>query len=149
MSKHPNLNSALLAVQKELKNPEKTAKNPFHKNSYSPLDEILETVKPVLSDNELTLRQGSLFDGLGIIVYTILTHAPSGEAIKETCAVALKPGADSQQSCSALTYGKRYAIMSLFSLVGELDDDGNQASGITKPTQDFASKFKSLKSSKD
>jgi hypothetical protein len=50
-----NLIGALLEVQRKIRNPSNTAINPFFKSKYAPLPDILNCVRPLLTENEILL----------------------------------------------------------------------------------------------
>ena len=74
---------ALLKVQQALKPITKDAENPFLKNKYTSLSTVLETIRPILTENGLVLIQRGITgtpDRLS--VESRLIHAPSGEWIR-------------------------------------------------------------------
>lgn len=119
------LAAALAKFQGEIKNPANTATNPFFKSKYAPLNDVLNTVRPILSKNGLSVVQAPSGDGQNIIVSTTLIHE-SGEWIEfpELVLKADKPTA--QGAGSAITYARRYAISAILGISSE-DDDGNNA----------------------
>jgi hypothetical protein len=120
------ITKALVKVQEKIQNPTTTAKNPFFKSKYAPLDEILAMVRPILAENGLVVLQEASGDGSFATISTILMH-DSGEYLK-TAALTLKPvKTDPQGIGSAITYGRRYALLSILGLAGEPDDDANVA----------------------
>lgn len=124
------LATALLEVQKNLPALKKTADNPFYKSKYSPLDEILPKALAVLSTNGIALVQtvGTAETGDTTLTTTLL-HT-SGEWLSDTQPLLLAK-ADPQGQGSAITYARRYALMSMLGLVAEgEDDDANIASGV-------------------
>ncbi len=114
-----------------------TDKKGAHNVTYATLKTILETVRPVLLENNIRIRQGAersflLDEGGGskgrlIPVYTDLIHSITGEqerTIIEMPVTRLDP----QATGSAITYGKRYSLLAALGLAtDEADDDGVRA----------------------
>ena len=117
---------AMAKFQGEVKNPPKTADNPFFKSKYTPLDVIIDTAKPLLDKHGLSYIQSCSGDGQNITVTTLLMHS-SGEWV-ETDPLTLKADkATAQGAGSAITYGRRYALSAALGLASDEDDDGNGA----------------------
>lgn len=115
---------ALAKFQGEVKNPANTAKNPFFKSNYAPLNDVLNTVRPILSKNGLSVVQAPSGDGENIIVTTTLIHE-SGEWIEFPQLVLKSDKATAQGAGSAITYARRYALSAILGISSEDDDDGN------------------------
>lgn len=138
-AKPKNINEALLGVQKAavLLDLPKTGFNPHHKNKYMPLDVVLGQVVPLLNNNGFILVQAPSFfsAGTGIAYGTLKTqfiYVPTNESVEHE--MLLAPGRDDPQGQgAAITYAKRYAIMSILGLTSDEDDDGNSSSRSTKP----------------
>ena len=111
----------------EVTNPENTVVNTFFKAKYSPLNEVLNTVRPILGKYGFGIFQAPSFNGTDCSVNTILTHE-SG-AFMSFPALTNKPTKqDVQGMGSTLTYLRRFALNSIAGDMGEVDDDGNAAS---------------------
>ncbi|WP_424355218.1 ERF family protein [Methanobacterium sp. MBAC-LM] len=123
-----NIAAALLEVQRKIKNPSNTAVNPFFRSKYAPLPDILNCVRPILTENGILLIQNTGSNEAGdVYVQTKLIHT-SGEVI-ETDKLLLKPEKNTAQGIgSAITYGRRYQLTALLGISSEDDDDGNIAS---------------------
>lgn len=123
-----NLITELLAVQKELqqKSLKKTAENPFHKSKYVTLNALLDMVLPVLNNHKLVLtQQVTHYEGHPSLTTSVMLNPQ--EVLESTMLLMLK-SEDPQAQGSAITYARRYSLMSLLGLVGdEEDDDGNAA----------------------
>lgn len=105
----------------------KDAKNPFFKNNYATLDNIIDEVRPILSEFGLNILQLPSGDGENIKISTLLMHE-SGEWL-ESEPLTMKPVKNDPQGLgSAITYARRYALQSFLSLNTGEDDDGNNAS---------------------
>ena len=130
-----NLATALTAFAAEVHNPKNTATNPFHKNSYAPLNDILSYVRPLLAQHSLSVSQLVHSDGDAIGVTTMLMHT-SGEYIADTA--SMQPGAEKGKSAaqvagSVITYLRRYALAAVLGIASEDDDDGNAGLRESKP----------------
>lgn len=121
--------AALAKAQAEIKNPtkDKTASipnksgGPGFKYSYADFATALDEIRPVLSKHELAFVQGTEWTGNLIMLKTRLVHA-SGEWIQGEYPVGGM--ADHRTMGSALSYARRYALLSLIGVQGEDDDDG-------------------------
>lgn len=130
------LAKAYAQFQQEVVNPSNTAKNPQFKSNYAPLDEVINTAKPVLAKYGLSVLQSTGSEGESIKVVSILMHE-SGEYIQSDeltlPAYQTKGGGvkefNAQGAGSAITYGRRYSLSAILGLASEDDDDGNHASG--------------------
>ena len=119
------LAKALAKFQGEIKDPSKSGKANYGK--YVTLDELLESIRPVLSQNGLSFLQFPGGDGQVITITTMLLHT-SGEWI-ESEPFSLKPQkSDPQGAGSAVTYGRRYSLSAILGVAWDADDDGNAAS---------------------
>ena len=110
---------------------EKDAKNPFFKSSYTTLNEVLSKIKNTLLNNDLIVIQNPQETWLE----TLIVDVETGEQIKSF--VPYVSVSDMQKLGGAITYARRYALISMFGLESE-DDDGNLATGkaIKKNNQD-------------
>ncbi|KYD28076.1 ERF family protein [Geobacillus stearothermophilus] len=121
-----NIAAALCQFQAECPAPKKTAENPHFKSKYSPLEEIISTVKPYLAKNGLSFFQSTTTEGENICVTTLLLHA-SGEFI-ESDPLKLPMGKVTAQGAgSAVTYARRYSLCAALGIAAEDDDDANAA----------------------
>lgn len=125
---------AMVKFNQQVGRIEKDASNPFLKNKYATLDQIIDAVRPILAELGMFLSQstGTGEDG-AVTVTTRLTHE-SGEWM-ETDPLTMKPSKqnDPQQVGSAITYARRYSLTSFLSLNTGEDDDANSASGVNGP----------------
>lgn len=115
-------------VQKELKAP-KGNYNSFGKYKYRSCEDILEAVKPLLSQNELALTLTDEIVGVGNRVYVKATaRLTDGEHEIQTVAYAReadsKKGMDeSQITGTASSYARKYALNGLFCIDDAKDAD--------------------------
>lgn len=122
-----NIFGSFIKFQNEFKGLKADGNNPFFKSTYITLDGILETVRPLLSKNNLGVIQNAFSDENGnMCVKTMLIHE-SGEYL-ETEVMKMKPVKDDpQQRGSCITYMKRYQLGALLGICESIDDDGNAA----------------------
>ena len=115
MSIYKKLNEFKKAVGKV----KKDANNPFHKSKYSTIESVLDTVEEPLSNVGLGFVQ--CVDDM--FLETIIYDEESSDTIKSRVPLIISKQ-DMQQLGSAITYARRYALVSMFGLEQE-DDDGN------------------------
>jgi hypothetical protein len=123
--------AALLELQeKDIENITKNAKNPHFKNTYITLNKLLEVVRPVLTSKGVLLTQTPTTTSTGEPgLWTSLTHLESGTSIDGKVPLMLEK--DNPQGLgSAITYLRRYALMSMLGLVADEDDDAQAASPV-------------------
>ncbi len=121
------LAAALLAVQKDAPALQKDALNPHFKSRYLSLESLMGQVLPVLNAHGIVLLQHPTVHEGQPALHTQLIHAESGEFVEDTMLLMMaKP--DPQGQGSAITYARRYALMSALGLVADEDDDGATAS---------------------
>jgi hypothetical protein len=126
---------SLLKAQSAMPKLEKDQENPFFKSKYVTLDQVLNKVVPVLNKNGIILSQSVSFteDATPTLI-TQLIHE-SGDKLSSEMLLQVKT-ADPQAQGSAITYARRYALVSMLGLsVGE-DDDGNAAAASNERQQE-------------
>ena len=126
-----NVATAFVKAQQAFGPALKTATNPHLKTKYANLSACVEAVVDALNMNGIALIQKTHESNPnGVTVETVLMHE-SGEYI--TSGPLFVPAAkqDPQGYGSALTYARRYSLMTACGIAPE-DDDGNAASK-TKP----------------
>ena len=124
----------MAGFQADIKQPFRDKKNPFFGSSYVPLESVVEAITDIAPKHGLSFTQWALNDENGQIgVATLLMHE-SGEFI-EYDPVFMKAEKQTAQGAGALiTYLKRYTLSAIFGITSDQDDDGNMASGNTKPS---------------
>ncbi|QDX91102.1 recombinase (plasmid) [Brevibacillus laterosporus] len=123
---------ALANFNAEVSKVAKDANNPFFKNTYATLDQIIDEVRPILQKNGLSILQLPGGDGEKVALRTLLIHQ-SGEWI-ESEPLSMKPVKNDPQSVgSAITYARRYSMAAFLSLNTGEDDDGNAATHKRAP----------------
>lgn len=120
------LATALAKAQGELRNPAFDSTNPHFKSKFASLAGVRDAITPVLVKHGLSVSQLPTNDHEGRpCVETMLMHS-SGQWISSTLAVPVAK-ADAHGAGSAITYARRYSLMAIVNVVGDEDDDGNQA----------------------
>lgn len=125
----PELFAAISKMQGEVENATKGSTNPHFKSRYADLAEVLNTVRPVMSANGLSVIQSPSFDGVKVSVTTTLCHLSGGYISGEISCVPAKH--DGQGIGAATTYLRRYALAA-FAGVAQEDDDGQSSTTIQK-----------------
>ena len=119
---------ALLEIQKEgVEGITFDSTNPHFKNRYISLGKVVETLKPILNEKGLLLSQIPVSLVGTPALQTVLYHPESDTSIEGVVPLVLDK-ATSQALGSAITYTRRYALLSMLSLVADEDDDGAAAS---------------------
>jgi hypothetical protein len=131
MADHKNIYQALDAARAEFPVIVKNRVNPHFKSKYADLQAILEAVTPALRANGLVLVQGI---DAGELITSIIQPGDNAEIFPALhCTIPLPADTDPQKFGSAITYARRYGIVTLLGLVTEDDDDANAASPEAAP----------------
>lgn len=117
--------NALIKAQKEMLTPKKGSVNPFFKNKYADLNDVLEAIVPALNNNGIVLLQPLVNIEGKNFVRTVLMHE-SGETFESLAEIFCKNQNDAQAYGSGITYARRYSLSSICG-IGSEDDDGNGA----------------------
>jgi hypothetical protein len=121
-----SLASALAAAFGEIESATKSANNPHFKSKYADLTTVIEAIKPALIAHDLYFTQRPEPTENGITIETVIGHAGGEELSLGKLFVPANKN-DAQGFGSALTYARRYALVTAFGVPVE-DDDGNAAS---------------------
>jgi len=124
------LSKAIALSQLQVENASKSSVNPHFKSKYADLAEILNTVRPIFSANNIAIVQMPSFEQGVASVETMLCHE-SGEFISSVCSAPVGKQ-DAQGVGSAITYLRRYSLAAMAGIAQE-DDDGNHA--VQQPRQ--------------
>jgi len=103
----------------------KNATNPHLKRNYADINSIIDTVEPILLDCGLIMMQPVKDDK----VYTIIIDIETEEFVESF--MQLPVITDAQKLGGAITYFRRYTLVSLLSLQA-VDYDGHEASRAPK-----------------
>lgn len=103
---------------------EKDKQNPYFKSMYMSLDNIVNTITPVLNEVGLVITHHvSNQDGKSYVITTI-ADPETAECFASSFPIN---GTDPQKVGSEISYGKRYNTSCLLNIVDSEDDDGNSA----------------------
>ena len=129
------LATALAAAQAKFPAAPKTGKNPFLKNEYATLDDIIGAVRGPLGAHGLSFVQLLGSNGEGMTLRTILLHK-SGQMLDSVVTIGAsgpEKGINALQSAGkAITYMKRYTLGAMLGVATDGDTDGNGADKATK-----------------
>lgn len=117
------ISTALVKAQKAFGPALKTHTNPAFRSKYADLSACIEAVIDALNSNGIALIQQTHDDSTGVTVETMFLHE-SGESITSGRLHVPASKQDPQGYGSALTYARRYSLMSACGIAPE-DDDGN------------------------
>lgn len=140
---------ALIKAQKSMANPSKNAKNDHFKNKYADLANVLNSCLDILNENGIYVFQPTVPGENGVLyLITKLQHV-TGEWIQSVIPINIKWFEESKvrinilhQVGGAITYYRRYALLSLLGLSAE-DNDGNE--GFVDPKNEVQSKTSTQK----
>jgi len=120
------LAAAMCKAQAEMHNPAFDSKNPHFKSSYASLASVRNTVLPVLAKHGISLIQDLVTVEDGVKCVNLLMHT-SGEWIETEGITVPVDRRNAHGMGSASTYARRFSLMALVTVVGDVDDDGNTA----------------------
>ena len=120
----------IVGSDKAVKGKSKDGKGTFDKYKYTSLDKILETIRPVMIEQGLTLHQPLEYDGAGgSYVHTVIIHAGTGHAIDSKTIIKSTEvinANSAQQFGAGVSYYRRYALLAILGLAaGEEDTDAS------------------------
>ena len=115
---------ALSKFRVQVKQPAKTAKNPYFNSKYVTLEGVMQAVDAALPGTGLAYSQLTENGDNGVSVSTLITHS-SGEWMIVGPLTLTPTKRDPQGQGSAITYAKRYQLASAFGISSDIDDDGN------------------------
>ena len=129
-----NIQSVMQQAHGMMDTVKKNSKNPFFKSNYADINIVLETINPVCETLGLVVFQAPrIIDGNDVL-YTKISLADNPSEFFEGELRLLLPSADMQKLGSAVTYARRYSLVTMFNLEQE-DDDGQSASKHPTATQ--------------
>jgi len=128
----------LFNVQANVGRLKKDKTNPHFKNSYVDVNSVLEETLPVLNEEKVLLLQPTEVKNGVNYLYTKLVDIEDGSRVEAS--MILPNGLDAQKTGSALTYYRRYMLVSILGLQA-VDDDGKAGSNPIKdnkkPTEEM------------
>ena len=121
------LAQAMLDFRVNVDSVTKDSTNPFFNSGYTSYNAVRETINPTLDMLGIVVIQAPMIlEGIDVLNTKVyMAHNPSDFICSNIR--LLMPKGDMQQLGSAISYAKRYSLVSLFGLAME-DDDGNKAS---------------------
>lgn len=127
------LAAALCKAQAVMGGALKDSANPFFKSKYADLESVWSACRQALTNNGLSVVQGTDGTDVNVGVSTRLIHV-SGQWIESTVWMTPKDGSP-QAVGSAITYARRYGLAAMTGIY-QTDDDAESAQGrIVKPMQ--------------
>ena len=130
--------TALAKAQMEMGKALKSSSNPHFKSKYADLASVMDACMPAFNAHGIAVISPTGEDVYGRFVETRFIHGESGEGL--SCRVPLLVSKNDMQGYgSAVTYGRRYGLMSLAGIAPE-DDDGNAAAAAPPKAQTSATK---------
>ena len=116
--------AALAKAQGEIEDASKTGLNPAFRSKYADLAAVRAVIREPLAKNNLAVTQFPSTNSGEVTVQTMLVHT-SGQYM--SCSLTMPCGKwDAHNIGSAITYARRYGLMSILCIASD-DDDGNAA----------------------
>jgi hypothetical protein len=131
-AKTDTLAAAMASAFAEIEGATKDKVNPHFKSKYADLGSVIDAIKPALVKHGLFFVQKCEPAEDGVCVATVLRHQ-AGEEMDLGRIFVPANKRDAQGFGSALTYARRYALMTAFGVPAE-DDDGNAATASAPRT---------------
>jgi len=126
----------------------KDAKNEHLRNKYLSLDNILHTIRPILSSNNLAIVQALA----GEYLVTALYHV-SGQYIQSEMPFSPMSGNKGtnalQELGGGITYAKRYALSAMLGISVDIDDDAQSAGSIKREQLEKQKEKKQVKTEEE
>lgn len=141
------ITTALCEVQKEIPTLGKDRAGYGYK--YLTLDNIIESVKPILCKHGIVIIQSVSEKENGIIINTRLQHI-SGEYFQDSFSLPkteMKGVNNIQALGASITYGRRYSLSAMLNIATDEDTDGtvksNQRESVSQEYQNISKMIKS------
>ena len=134
ISSKPTIWKAMMDFRGKVDQVERTSKNEFLSYKYANINNIIDTIKPVLYELGMGYVQTVQYiDGVDLLNTRIYLVDYPEEFIESNIRLIMAKE-DSQSLGSSITYNRRYALWSMFSLEVH-DDDGERATQTKTKTQ--------------
>ncbi|WP_171232202.1 ERF family protein [Ruegeria sp. HKCCA4812] len=130
---HKGISAALVAAQMEMGKALKQSDNPHFRSKYADLGNVMDACMPALNKHGIAVIQPTGEGDHGRYVKTILIHSESGDTLECEVPLILQKN-DMQGYGSAVTYARRYGLMTMAGIAPE-DDDGNAAAKAAPKAQ--------------
>lgn len=140
------LAAAFIAAKRAFGPALKDKTNPAFRSKYADLGACLEAVEDALLTNGIALIQETSLDETGVTVETVFLHE---SGMERRCGKLHVPASkqDPQGYGSALTYARRYSLITACGIAPE-DDDGQAAcKPVQRATPDVAAILKGISNS--
>jgi hypothetical protein len=128
--------AAMAKAFPEIEGATKDRTNPAFKSKYADLASVVDALKPALVAHDLFFTQHTHEQQGGVCIETMVHHS-SGEGMSFGKLFVPATKQDAQGYGSALSYARRYSLMTAFGVCPE-DDDGNAASLARRPAVENA-----------
>ena len=130
----PTIWKAMMDFRGKVDQVERTSKNEFLSYKYANINNIIDTIKPVLYELGMGYVQTVQYvDGIDLLNTRIYLVNHPEEFIESNIRLVMAKE-DSQSLGSSITYNRRYALWSMFSLEVH-DDDGERATQTKTKTK--------------
>lgn len=116
--------AAFAKFRAQVKQPVKSADNPYFHSKYVALEGVMQAIDAALPGTGLAYTQPVEDCDKGVSVSTLITHS-SGEWMLIGPLTLTPIKRDPQSQGSAITYAKRYQLSAAFGISSDVDDDGN------------------------
>ena len=137
MTEAKTFSEAWIDLQNDLISLKKGETNPHFQSQYVDLNAVLSELKSKCPKHGITFFQTpQIVDGKSVLITSI--HYKDKEVFTGMMELVARDASDPQKLGGALTYMRRYSLMSMFNLETE-DDDGNEANA-KKPVAKSAPK---------
>lgn len=127
------ITEALLGAAAKIRPLVKESENPFFNSKYADLNQTIEALRKVLLEEGLWFMQFPTSTENSVGVLTRVVHS-SSEFIEHEFVLPLAKR-DPQSAGSAITYARRYALVSIFGLQA-IDDDAQSAMPVKCSAED-------------
>jgi hypothetical protein len=118
----------IFEIYKSIASISKDKTNPFFKSKYFDINNLVEQLKPMFVEKGLMIFQPLGNIGTRNTLKTMIIDSETGNLVLQSGGIMLPDIADPQKMGSAITYFRRYDLVSLLFLQAE-DDDAKKASG--------------------
>lgn len=136
MTEHKTIWAALAAAQANFQPVKTSGYNGHLKNNYAKLGDIHNATRHALLDAGLVVSSAPVETENGWVAECTIMHATSGESVTERCPLLIGKN-DMQGFGSALSYARRYLLLSMLDLdMDGLDDDGEIAAQRAQKASD-------------
>jgi len=118
-----NLYTAMIKANAEVKNLYPSSKG--YGYNYIPLEKVIDEVKPIYAKHELSILQLPISENNEIGIENIIIHS-SGESLSRKITVGhiqMKGANQIQADGAVFTYLRRYSIVSITGIAGDVDTD--------------------------